>query len=63
MRETVAEVKMRKPLSKSAMAEVDFWRDRYMCLDRLSEQMQTSKRFAQARAVMKVCLVYEALNY
>ena len=63
VRKLVEDTKTRKPSSKSAMAEVDFWRDRYMSLDRVCERIQTSKPFGQARSAMKMCLEDESTEF
>jgi dynein heavy chain len=63
VRTMVEETKARKPSSKGAMAEVDFWRDRYMSLDRVCERVQTSKAFGQARNAMKICLEDESTQF
>lgn len=63
VRTMVEETKLRKPNGKSAMAEVDFWRDRYVGLDRVCGRLHTSQQFAQARALMKECLEDQATEF
>jgi dynein heavy chain len=63
VRSMVEDAKLRKPTGKSAMAEVDFWRDRYVALDRVCGRLHTSQQFAQARATMKECLEEQATEF
>ena len=63
VRTMVEETKTRKPSSKSAMAEVEFWRSRYMSLDSVCERMHTSKQFGLARNAMKACLEEESTEF
>jgi len=63
VRDMVEETKTRRPSSKSAMAEVEFWRSRYMSLDSVCERMHTSKQFGLARNAMKAFLEDESTEF
>ena len=59
----VEEAKMRKPNGNGSLAEVEFWRDRYMNLDGVCERMQMSTQFAIARSMMHTCLPDESCEF